>query len=358
MSGVPLVCHLTKACVSNLFFVMASSRFRMRSAKFFLTWPQNDTPKEAVLGRIKEKFNDIKYAVVCEETHVDGSPHLHAILVLGSPLNVNQCDYFDDLTGKHGNYQTCRSPKKTLEYVIKDSQYVSFGIDVKSMLMKKGTDYSQAVELIQNGSSLIDVYRQFPGTYGKNLAALQNVVSARDALAGTPHQWDLTAERLLCLQMHSVGRWLSLNLCLPRPRRSKQLWIHGPPGVGKSALVEVLRRCCKVYTFPDEPQLEDWTDNIDLVVYDEPEAHKLKFMNKFLSGEVIRLPARYRTVVKTHNPGFIFLSNNTPEQVYHQASVPSSTSYPNFVAFLDRLEIIEVDTSFMKLVALLRKWYP
>jgi len=300
----------------------------------------------------------LEYAVVCIEKHVDGNPHIHAVFVLDDLLTIKDCTYFDCLVGKHGNYQGCRSPKKTLEYVVKDGEYVSFGIDVSELLKKKGSDYSVAVSMLIAGHDMTDIFEQLPGTYGLHYSSLSRVHMMIVSRAGTPHQWSVTADRNTILQASPVGRWLVTNLTGIRPRRMKQLFLKGPPGCGKSSLAAVLRKCLLTYTFPDDPHFEDWKDNVRLVIYDEPEAHRLRFMNKFLSGETIRLPARYNTVVKSHNPPFIFLSNNDPDQIYKEASLPHNTSYPNYIAFLDRLEIVEVDQNLLTLVRVLEGWYP
>lgn len=316
---------------------------------------------DEVLRRIVEfTFRErLKYAVVCEEHHLDGTPHLHAVLVFEEKLNITACDFFDVFAGKHGNYQACRSPKKALQYVIKDGHFVAHGINVGELLQSRGSDYSQAVNMIIQGSTLIEVFQQFPGTYGRHFAALQRVHTVHHALQAQPHQWSLPEDRITFLEQSPIGTWLASALGnMNRPNRSSQLFIQGPPGVGKSFLASVLRRCFRVYTFPDQAFLEDWTNNIELVIYDEPEAHRLRFMNKFLSGEVVRLPARYNPVVKNHNPPFIFLSNNSPDEIYKEASLPHNSSYPNYLAFVDRLQIVKISESFLDFVKVLDQWYP
>ena len=152
----------------------------MRSSKYFLTWPQNDETKETVLLRVRRLFDGmLKYAVVCQELHVDGNPHLHAIIVLKEPYVVTRCDFFDQLTGRHGNYQSCRSPKKVLEYVCKDGNYISFGVDVKELLAKKGSEYAQCIAMLMEGKNLTDIFKEFPGSFGRHYSALHRVYTPR-----------------------------------------------------------------------------------------------------------------------------------------------------------------------------------
>ena len=75
---------------------------------------------------------------------------------------------------------------------------------------------------------------------------------------------------------------------------------------------------------------------------DEPGSSPLKFLNKFLSGEMMTLPGRYKKTYKRRNIPFMFLSNNSPDELYKDASQDHNPSYPNYSAFISRLVLVEV----------------
>jgi len=62
----------------------------------------------------------VRCAVVAQEKHADGTPHIHVGLWLKSKLVVTRPDYFDCLGGKHGDYETMRSTQGTWEYLRKE----------------------------------------------------------------------------------------------------------------------------------------------------------------------------------------------------------------------------------------------
>ena len=100
------------------------NKFRLNGKQFFFTYPQCDTSKEQVMAAIKRIFGgELNWAVVARENHQDGTPHIHAVIVLKSKFSTRDTRFFDCIAGKHGNYQACRSLNKTLEYVMKDGDY-------------------------------------------------------------------------------------------------------------------------------------------------------------------------------------------------------------------------------------------
>jgi len=138
----------------------SAREFRLAGKTFFLTWPQNDSDRDAVLSRVTELFgDDLVFAVVASEVHKDGEPHLHCICGFKSRKDLrNANDVLDPLTGKHGNYQAAKSAKKVLRYVCKDGNYVSWGEvpdfvagpkiqDGIAKLILDGGDYKACVHL-------------------------------------------------------------------------------------------------------------------------------------------------------------------------------------------------------------------
>ncbi len=94
--------------------------FRLHGKVFFLTWPQCTTPKEVTLERIRTKWPDCK-AIVCEEEHADGSPHLHATILFDTQTTVNGLPALNGLASKQGNYKISRSAFNSVRYTSKVS---------------------------------------------------------------------------------------------------------------------------------------------------------------------------------------------------------------------------------------------
>lgn len=94
--------------------------FRFHGRNLAITWPQCETTKETVLERILVAFPSCK-AVVSEEEHADGAPHLHAALLFAEETRINGFRTLDALAGKHGDYKPAPTPRNWIKYVIKVS---------------------------------------------------------------------------------------------------------------------------------------------------------------------------------------------------------------------------------------------
>jgi hypothetical protein len=332
-----------------------ATRFNLHAKNLGLTYPQNQCSPTQMLGNIKSYFGEnLEWAVVCRELHEDGSPHLHCAVRTKKKVHIRNAHALDMLSRdcegniKHGSYEAVRSLRKWLTYVIKDDEYVEHGIDIKSFLNKKGSKYAQAVDLIIKGGDLNQVFLEDPGTWARHYTELSRI---RDKVMSNMHQsqtMSVGVLQSLVEDMSSVSQqvalWMQMSLKQNvYPRRSQQLYLQGAPMTGKSRLASILYRTMTCYVFPDDLKFEDWDDSTEVVVADEPGSYPLKFMNKFLSGEVMTLPGRYKKTYKRKNVPFIFLSNNSPDELYKEASLSHNPSYPNYQAFITRLLIIKVE---------------
>ena len=97
-------------------------RFRICSRSWFLTYPKCSLGKEEALALLKAK-RPAKGIVVARELHEDGTPHLHAYVMLNAEFNCTASSYWD-LQGWHGNYQHAKSWCKVLAYIKKDQDYL------------------------------------------------------------------------------------------------------------------------------------------------------------------------------------------------------------------------------------------
>jgi len=90
-----------------------------------------------------------------EEKHKDGTPHLHVALKFQEPISTRDMNYFDRVTGKHGNYQPMKSQRACVAYVTKAGEYDAYGIDVKAILAKKCGTFTTMAKELRSGKGLI-----------------------------------------------------------------------------------------------------------------------------------------------------------------------------------------------------------
>ena len=68
-------------------------RFRICSRSWFLTYPKCSLGKEEALALLKAK-RPAKGIVVARELHEDGTPHLHAYVMLNAEFNCTASSYW------------------------------------------------------------------------------------------------------------------------------------------------------------------------------------------------------------------------------------------------------------------------
>lgn len=105
-----------------------AQRFRLRSKKLFLTYPQCTVDPSEALRQLSAAVSATGH-VIAREKHADGNSHLHVYLEADNPMEVNSSDALDltDSTGTkyHGNYQSVRSRSAVLKYVTKDGEFIT-----------------------------------------------------------------------------------------------------------------------------------------------------------------------------------------------------------------------------------------
>ena len=156
------------------------------SKTWFLTYPQNDTPKEVMMERAVEHFGDnLDYILVCKEDHKDEvGVHLHALLRLHRKIHVRSWRVFDSFTdGRHGHFETTRNVGNVIKYVCKDGDVCCTGRDWKELYKaakaKKSTRAQVIHSAIVEGKSLIEIEKEHGDYLLKNLQKTQYFVDWR-----------------------------------------------------------------------------------------------------------------------------------------------------------------------------------
>lgn len=95
------------------------SKFRINSKKVFLTYPQTDITPEMVRQNLEQKYPETNAYIISQEDHNDTEgKHIHAYIDFANKLDTKNEHYFDELGGKHGNYQSVKEKHSTIKYVL------------------------------------------------------------------------------------------------------------------------------------------------------------------------------------------------------------------------------------------------
>jgi len=302
------------------------TRYRLRGKQFFLTYPQCSVTKESTLTKIKETFKEnLRFAVVSEEDHQDGTPHLHVALNLHKEIDWRTCTKMDALTGQHGNYQTSRSMIAVVKYVVKGNVVVSHGINLERYLQaaKMGKSTQIAVTL-DDGATLTDIKEIDAGFLMMNMKKIKEYqtwlrTEKMKKQLVQPGEFDY-ASRSLAHGSAVIAGWLQENLFSDRDFKQKQLFIWGDPNMGKTTLINSLREIgVRIYYMPYEDFYDMYDDDCyDLIVLDEFKGQKrIQDLNLWLDGS--HFPVRRKGIapyLKKANLPMIIISNYRLELCY------------------------------------------
>lgn len=140
----------------------------------------------------------------------------------------------------------------------------------------------------------------------------------------------------------TIWNWINMNIKTKRKFKEKQLYIWGPPNLGKTSLIIYLETMLTVYWVPmDEEFYDDWLDNhYDLAVLDEFKGQKtVQWLNRFLQGGPMSIRKKGSQSRKTQNIPVMILSNYSLEDCYKKMAEQNIERLESLKA---RLEIVEV----------------
>lgn len=296
-----------------------------------------------------------KVAIIAREKHKDGTYHLHIFLEYHKKRDIRNPRIFDDLCGKHCNITSVRYPAKTLRYIIKDDDYVLFGItEAQIQIILTGTSYALAevAAFIAENPDVNEVAIRFPTTfihYHKGLQHLCEIHRLRQSTKTTPFLWDNVPKTLLIadgapqvlLLDWFVEAFMHVNE-VKRPLRTPQLWLHGGTSTGKTRFLAFLCKHWKGFLLSaTERFYANYNDyDVDFLFMDEFHGNKkLYFLNSLLGGEPMVLPYKGGQYTKRVNKPVIICSNLTPAQSFPNVSVNRPVVWE---AFLTRILVLDV----------------
>ncbi len=191
--------------------------FRLCAKSCLLTYPQCDKPKEWLMEKLMT-FHPVIVVVSKEDHHESDGKHLHAYVEFNRKLDVTDPRHFD-FDGFHPNIGQDKSYGKKsaksskidiIRYVIKDGDYVEYGIDAKKYLECAKSKKAYVDEkLVKGEMTLVEAVEEYPHLiheYGKLKANLQAFRSDKST------------------QYINANEYIK-KLCV---------WVWGRPGIGKS----------------------------------------------------------------------------------------------------------------------------
>lgn len=334
--------------------------FRLQAINIFATWPQCPLTRPQAEACVKDALGamNVEWCVVATEKHQDGSPHVHALIRMRSKKNFRTANFLDlhhaemDQTW-HGNYQAAKSIQKVLAYLMKtgSENVTAFGVDLDTLIRKKGSQAAQAAQIILDGGTSDNVAGSQPGFFLLNASkvlAFESYVKRRATTVKLPWKGcspaamaDATLDHRAAVAR--LSNWINGNLFRERQFKQRQMWLWSEgPNVGKTTLGMQLEKYCRVYWAPiNEKWMNDYEDGCyDLVIMDEFKGcHSISFLNSFVQGAPVVIPKKMvgHQPLKKDNVPVLVLANEDPCRTYFNSSAPR-------VATVEaRFEVIKVD---------------
>ena len=320
-----------------------SEKIHKKHARFiatsvFLTIPHFDQLDQAYqLLELKSKELFIEQFAVVLETHtadVNKGKHLHVFVQFTKRREISL--KFFDFLGKHGKLERVRSIAAVLQYMSKEN-VCKANVDVLSILLNERKTFANAIRhLMINGWSEAELIN----TYGSILARMpwstalafgKKAVAAEKALVKRPSirmrkitreiiESRLSPEELAIFdsdhQFAVFVDYVNKILRYGNQQLHKQccLAIVGKPSIGKSTVVNELKKFFHTYVFPLDgwhTQYDNWI--YEIILWNEWDIKLLSRSDLllFTEGEIVDLKVKYTKAVKEDRPMIVLTSNQT-----------------------------------------------
>ncbi len=276
-----------------------------RALSWLLTYPQaNDLTKKEI-SRMAKKQGEVKEMLIAMERHEDEGIHYHCYIKFGKRINWNAKTQPRrwDIREYHPNVQIVKNRRKTIEYLTKeDRNPFVMGIDVKAVTRKQKS-YADCLEM--NNEELFDRFG--------------------------PVQF-----------VRAIGGINAYKLMEGGARETKDvrgIWVQGPPGCGKSHLVETFWKQEEVYRKPQNK----WWDGYGgqkIAIMEDLDG---PFLNHYLkiwadkwkaSGEV------KGAVVPLNHEWFVVTSNYSIREIVEMGAKNDITDFTLVEAIERRFKVI------------------
>ena len=242
--------------------------FRFCSAQVFLTYPQCTLSKEDVLDHFEGKWG-IKSYMVSKEEHANGGFHIHAYFRFNRKLDLSSERCFD-INEFHPNIvANIRSPKKVLEYVKKDGDYIASD-DIDKIIKDGDKENWGSIRLKSTNKRdyMEMVAANFPRDHALNYEKLEYY--AEKVFGEIRSTYVSPPGYLFPHLITTMAEWATEYVLGPQlnATRAKTLFLVGPTRTGKSAWARSIGT--HMY-FQGMFNLDDWDNNARYAVFDDIE---------------------------------------------------------------------------------------
>lgn len=310
-------------------------------------------------------------AIVAREVHQDGTPHIHAFVRFSKKVALQGgpgLTLLDGLAGQHGNYMATRQQVAWIKYIKKeDSMAIEWNMPATVRKQaRRGLDWNaddseelapskRALKIAEYAESIVkgrDPYDLNDEDAGFMMMNLDRVLRYQQWLKKKSEGEPTVRVKKVTVvggggAREAVQKWLDYAFVdgpAVRPPRTPQLYLWGPPGIGKTrlwsklafamendAMVSKLTR----FDIPTNDNHDEYSPKHQFAVLDEFRGQKkIQWLNRFLDGSPMTLNARYNNHIKSRNIPVMLLSNFAPDTVYKNVE-------PILMqALLDRLEVV------------------
>lgn len=309
---------------------------RMQARCVFLTIPifdQLDLAYQKLESKSKELFIE-RFALVLE-THADVNKgrHLHVFVQFTKRREIGL--KFFDFLGKHGRVERVRSITAVLQYINKEN-VCRASFDVFSVLLNERKTFANTVRhMMINGWSESELIRQYGSiiadkpwstalSFGRKAIAADKVglrtINRIRKITRELIESRLTPEELSIFDSdHQFGvfvDYINKILRYGNQQLHKQccLSIVGKPSIGKSTVVNELKKFFRTYIFP----LDGWHTQYDNGIYEIILWNEwdIKLISRsdlllFTEGEIVDLRVKYTKAIKEDRPMIVLTSNHT-----------------------------------------------
>jgi len=341
--------------VTSALRVSERGRFRLQARAVFLTYAQCPLDRVVVADNLRVK-SAVEWMVVARERHEDGEWHLHAAVRYKMAIRTRDERYFD-VDGYHPKIEKLKSVTGAVRYLTKeDTTPLVEGIDVQALLAKKTKGVCDAVaRKLLDGATIDELMEDHCGfvlMHKRQIEDFQSYASARREASlllpwGDPHlETPGPTSAVQATQLALLETWLRDNIKRPRLPRSPQLYLYGPPGIGKSRMLHELRKYLRVYDVPRSETFYDQYENnrYDLAVLDEFRADKpIQWLNGWLDGYPLPLAKKGKQCVKLDNLPTVIISNYPLRDCYAKANQASDVGLD---ALESRLTVVQITVPF------------
>ncbi|XP_027067721.2 uncharacterized protein [Coffea arabica] len=273
----------------------ASSSFFINAKNILLTYPRCVLPKQQALDEIRNLQFPISpiYIRVAQETHENGSSHLHCLIQFEGKFLTASARFFDIKSPIansmfHPNVQGARNSSAVRDYISKYGDFVEWGefrSDGRTRFSSGKTDdvYAAALAGKDKGMALNIIKRGDPRSfiihYNKLSSNLDRIFQK------PPEPYVARFQQFECVPSF-LTHWADTNVTGPgnRPHRPMSIIIKGPSRTGKTCWARSLNSQAHNY-YAGHIDLAHHSDDAWYNVINDVNPQFLKHWKEFLGAQ-------------------------------------------------------------------------